>query len=130
MKTNAIVVAAAKFKSRYLILKRKPEAKDNPNEWEFVSGNLEIGESAEDACKREILEETGLACKAITPGTKFEYQDKDTLWLISPFAVELESDEVQISDEHTEYKWVSEEELNEADKENGDKYLALVLSKI
>ena len=58
--------------------------------WQPITGGIESGESPEEACLREIKEETGLllACQNL-------------------FLVLTEQKEIQISDEHVGAQWVA-----------------------
>ena len=49
---------------RVLLAKRgKPPS---PGNWSIPGGALELGETLEDACRREVMEETGLCVKIET----------------------------------------------------------------
>ncbi len=61
---HEIVVAAVKKNGRYLLGKRPPNGLLG-GLWDFPGGNLEPGESHEDALAREVKEELGIA---IEPG--------------------------------------------------------------
>lgn len=83
--------------------------------WEFPKGKVEIGEEKNElgTLKREILEETGLKDLHLIPGFKFDIKYRFTLHgqLIHKsnvyYLATTESDQIKLSDEHLEYKWVS-----------------------
>lgn len=94
----------------FLLLKRSPE-QIYPNLWQMVSGKIQEEEKAFETAIREIKEETGL--KPIKFWTvpnvnSFYSKDYDSITLVPVFAAQVEfGAEVQLSEEHTEYKWVS-----------------------
>ena len=84
--------------------------------WDLPKGHLELGETNEEAALRELEEETGLEI-AITPGFEesFSYifiEDGQMIdKTVSFFVGQAEKDNVILSDEHIDYKWLS---LNDA----------------
>ena len=97
----------------FLVLKR---AKTTMYEhiWQGVAGKIEDGETSWEAAIRELKEETGLAPLKIFVAdhvSKFYETNGDRINLIPVFGIEVDSENVIISQEHCDYKWV---ELNEA----------------
>lgn len=113
MNTYAVIVGVVKFKEKILILKRIPNNKFSPNLWEHPSGFIKEHESAEDATIREVKEETRLEGRIIKSGKVFEASDKWGRWVIVPYLVSVNSDEVKIDPkEHCEFKWIKPREIN------------------
>lgn len=95
----------------FLLLKC-PETEKHKEYWQPVTGGIETTESKHDACIREVHEETGL-----------RVEEKDLIKLIDRFSVygekinlfktvfiSIQEDvTVTISDEHTGYRWVAPE---------------------
>jgi 8-oxo-dGTP diphosphatase len=122
MKRNLEVhVGTICFKDdKVLILKRPSNKRLYPEKWECGGGKIEPGENFLEACKREIKEEARLEVEYIDfvtiyeipldngdkiPGVKFAFR-----------IIGLENDkEPQISDEHTEWKFISEDEIDDYD---------------
>lgn len=58
----------------YLITRRRMDKEWAPGCWEVPRGGVRAGESAEDAVKREILEETGVDVSNADGGYVFSYK--------------------------------------------------------
>lgn len=62
--TNMTVVVAAIIERGGLVLVcRRREDGAHPLKWEFPGGKVELGESPEDALRRELREELGIAAE-------------------------------------------------------------------
>jgi dATP pyrophosphohydrolase len=99
----------------YLILKRA-KTKRYEHLWQGVAGKIEAGESAPKAAKRELLEETGLKPKHMFVAdhvSRFYEAHGDRINLVPVFGIEVDSDQITLSDEHCDYKWVTLEEALE-----------------
>ena len=94
-----------------LVVKRHPKSKTDPEMWELPGGKVENGEHFIDALVREIKEETNLDCEAgdFCEAVQNDYMHKRTVQLIM-YLTDIEGS-VEISEEHTEYAWVSLDEL-------------------
>ncbi len=78
--------------------------------WQPITGGIESGESPEEACLREIREETGLvlACSNLTALGDFTVKiDKNLTIHKNLFLVLTEQKEIQISDEHVGDQWIA-----------------------
>ncbi|CEL90047.1 NUDIX hydrolase [Streptococcus sanguinis] len=78
--------------------------------WQPITGGIESGESPEEACLREIKEETGLllACSSLTGLGDFMVKIDENLSIHKNlFLVLIEQKEIQISDEHVGAQWVA-----------------------
>ena len=78
--------------------------------WQPITGGIESGESPEEACLREIKEETGLvlACSNLTSLGDFTVKIDENLFIHKNlFLVLTEQKEIQISDEHVGAQWVA-----------------------
>ncbi|MCH7613482.1 MAG: NUDIX domain-containing protein [Candidatus Marinimicrobia bacterium] len=97
---------------RFLILKRA-STKLYEHLWQGVAGKIEAGETAWQAAIRELDEETGLSPKHIFIAdhvSRFYEAYGDRINLVPVFGIEVDSDDVILSNEHSEYKWVTLEE--------------------
>ena len=99
------------YNGKTLIMKRVRPSTDGLGYWELPGGGLEYGETPHEALKRELREETGLKIKIIKPIYTFTAIREDYQTVGIGFLAIPEDDQVHISEEHTDYKWVNEEEL-------------------
>ena len=78
--------------------------------WQPITGGIESGESPQEACLREIKEETGLvlACSNLTSLGDFTVKIDENLSIHKNlFLVLTEQKAIQISDEHVGAQWVA-----------------------
>jgi len=97
----------------FLLLKRA-EDQIYPAVWQMVSGKIKENEKATETAVRELKEETNLTPLKMWIAPKvnsFYSSQSDSICLIPVFAVQVKKDsKVIISDEHSEYKWVTSDE--------------------
>lgn len=80
--------------------------------WGFPKGNIEKGEKAETAAKREVFEETGIKDIEFVSGFKetikyfYKRDGKSFLKFVTFFLAETKTQKVKISLEHTGYQWL------------------------
>ena len=84
--------------------------------WQGVAGKIEDGETAPEAAIRELKEETGFDPVKVFVAdhvSRFYEVHGDRINLVPVFGIEVNSDEVILSEEHIDFKWVTiEEALN------------------
>jgi dATP pyrophosphohydrolase len=98
---------------RYLLLKRSGKNRIYPNLWQMITGGVEVDESTAAAVKRELFEETGITKARIyvVPRVNTFYLAAIDKVCLSPvFLAMVNTGDVTISDEHSEYKWVTVDE--------------------
>ena len=111
-----VAVGAVVVKNdRVLLIKRnKP-----PGEglWAIPGGRVELGETLQQAAEREIMEETGLTIQAKDPVYTFEVIEPGGTgrprfhYVIIDLAAEYVKGELSPSDDASEARWISSQEL-------------------
>ena len=97
--------------------------REDNNQWCLPSGGMEPGESANEACIREVEEETGLQVEIkrligvyTTPHELIVYRDGNKIQLVALcFEAEIRGGELRLSCETTEYGYFSYQEIQELD---------------
>jgi len=120
------IVAVIHDKDYFLILEKKGTWKG----WQFVQGAKEKGESWEDAVKREVKEETGLADIEIIKKVENVKADYWFVWenekihkFLTFFLVKADkNDPITLSVEHSNYRWCKYEEALESLKYNKEEF--------
>ena len=105
---DAYIYRKTKDGIKYLILKRA-KTKMYEHLWQGVAGKIEKGEQSWQAAIRELKEETGLDPLKIFVAdhvSKFYETHGDRVNLVPVFGVEVASDVVLLSSEHSDFKWV------------------------
>lgn len=101
-------------KDKFLIVKRKKSESIHSSLWAFPGGKVEGNEILIDALKREVKEETSLEVNDdFKKLSEFEYKRPNggvTLGIC--FSCIALSENVKISKEHDDFKWVKPEEFS------------------
>ena len=92
-------------KGKFLILKRSESAPVYPNYWDLPGGKLEHGEEPKEGLEREVREETTL--KVSVGKIIFSYLEINIQHAyVVIFECNLINGEINLSKEHSKYKWV------------------------
>jgi ADP-ribose pyrophosphatase YjhB (NUDIX family) len=130
--TNPVAANSAFVRNNgeYLIIKRAKEPRKGC--WDLPGGFIEYDETAEDALLREIKEETSLENLSIVgflgayPGSYGGIQKVLDL----AYVVESADRNVKLSDENTEFKWVSLDKIPELAFEDENAALSSLRSEV
>ena len=90
-----------------LLLKRSVESIWMPEKWALPGGDIEEGESPKDAAIRETKEETSLDIDNV-----YELKEKGQVMM---YYSNSQSGTVKLDSEHTDWAWVSYDELTNYD---------------
>jgi predicted aconitase with swiveling domain len=111
-----VVTSFLKNKTKILIMKRSDKVRTAKGKWAGVSGYVEKGEIPDETAVKEIREETGIENPAlIRKGGSIFVRGGDDIFQIHIFLFEVDTDVVTIDWEHTGYRWILPDELNEYD---------------
>ncbi|MFH0792214.1 MAG: NUDIX hydrolase [bacterium] len=112
-KTAAAVLVV--YGDKVLVLKKRISARFHPLGWVLPGGRAEEDETILETAEIELHEETGLSGHVgavIELDVKpFFYEETNTL--VNYFIAESEIINIVLSEEHTEYRWVSKENWQE-----------------
>ncbi len=102
---------------KILALKRAADDHSRGGNWDLPGGGYEEGEDVTLAIKREVAEEAGLTINSVQPafftnkiGVKEGFFQGETVFGMC-YACSDWCGDVTLSDEHTEYKWVTHHEF-------------------
>lgn len=94
----------------FLLLKRNEKDKVYPGIWQMITGGINENEKIREGVIREIREEIGVhpsAVFSLPRVNSFYFEYGDAICLSPVFLAFIENKKVNLSEEHTEYKWVS-----------------------
>ncbi len=107
------------YKDKILLLKIRSKSAHDAGKWEIPGGKVKKSEFFDEALKREYMEETGLEIdiESLYNVVQKQYtacktkEQVNSIQLI--MKVTCKSDEVVISEEHDDYGWFSQGEVDE-----------------
>jgi len=119
---GAVVFRRERKKILYLLLRHPLDSKEEY--WNFPKGHMEKGETWEDTLRREVKEETEIKSLKIIPdfyvSNRYFYRAKgeekknrkktkkglNIFKIVTYFLIETKTKKVELSREHTQYKWL------------------------
>jgi 8-oxo-dGTP pyrophosphatase MutT (NUDIX family) len=120
---------------KILLIKRSLKDYNAPGLWEFPGGKLDEGQDLSNALEREVIEETGLF---VTPTDRTAYIESSIIprgkYRGLPYVViigigKLIGGKLQLSEEHTDFKWVTVKEAYEMNIKDEIRKSLIVLEK-
>jgi 8-oxo-dGTP diphosphatase len=114
---------------KFIAIKRSPTDFMRPDTWDLPGGHVEYGEEPKASLRREIKEETGLEVEELIPFHVIaEYkQEKSVCYLWIVYRTTATSDQITLSHEHSDYRWMTSEEFL---KEKSADFLIEIVKKI
>ena len=106
-KLRAAMVVVLNNDQEVLLLKRSAESNWMPKKWALPGGHIEKGESSKDAAVREAKEEANIVLKDID---ELKKRDQVMIYYSTSFG-----GNVKIDHEHTDWAWVSYNNLTSYD---------------
>lgn len=114
MKTRIVLTGILRDKDLFLVVKRNENDNLYPGSWEFPGGHLEKGETLKDGLKRELEEEIGFTENFNPIITHYfdELKERNNELIHDlelDFIINVDSSkmDIKLSDEHSDYKWVT-----------------------
>lgn len=128
------VIAAIKYKDKFLFTKRHEKSKYEAGRWGFVGGAIEFGENPLEALKREVKEEVGLEISSANffnmYSQVFESKNEVKHVMLLLFICEPKTLEVKKGFEVSEAKWLTLEEANNLELIKGNEIILQDLNKV
>lgn len=112
----SVVAVIRNDEGKYLVLKRSEREIAYPGMYTFPGGKVEDNDTVEETLLKEAKEEANLDLKPgkiLLKDKSFIRPDDQTVKVFSYLCEVENSDDIKISDDFTDYKWVSFEELND-----------------
>ena len=107
-----VVTSIVRSKGKILLLRRSNKVGSYRGRWAGVSGFIEPHEKDQEAARRELIEEVSLDSprfvRSIEP---LRFRDKQTVWCVHPFLVDVRDPKIRTDWEHDCYEWVRPEEV-------------------
>jgi len=121
------IAAIIMFGNQILLIKRSEEDDSMPGVWELPSGGVESGEKLEDTVIREVKEETGILIDnagKLVDEENYEFKTKKgDLKRVEEYTFLIlinKKPPVKLTREHSDYKWVNEDKIDEMFKDKKD----------
>jgi 8-oxo-dGTP diphosphatase len=99
--------------NRFLLVQRCENDDTGANTWENAGGNIEEGETPEDAVFREVKEETGITDIEIKKIAYVSVLKGELPDLLIVYLCETATENVAVSFEHQAYVWADEAKCRE-----------------
>jgi len=108
---------------KYLLIRRASQEKNGPGKWDISGGRMNAGSTMMENLEREVMEETGLTMSSnpVVLGIQdMLWPDRHVVRITHTGTVEGEP---RLSEEHSEYRWATLEEILTFNEREFDAYL-------
>lgn len=115
-----VVNSVLQYRGKVLVVQRNPKMRLYPGYWNGISGFLDDNKSLEEKVQQELKEEVGITKNQILSirlGTVFDQEEpkyKKT-WIVHPVLVKINTDQVTLDWEATNYQWIKPAEAIKLD---------------
>jgi len=107
---------------KVLIMKRSLTEDHAQGLWDTPGGAIDFGEDPIECLKREVKEEANLEIEVLKPLRVWSFlKNPETQIIGITILCKYKSGEVKLSEEHTEFKWIKPEEINNYEALDGIK---------
>lgn len=108
-----LVKGIVQCKDRFLVVEKWYDDRIfDPYQWEFIDGEMEFGETPEKAVLRIVEDKTGLTAEVDSTLYTWGFTAGEVCTVGIAFHLVSDCDEVILSEDYPNYKWVSKEELS------------------
>lgn len=110
----SVSVACIAVKDKKILIAHRNPTGVMGSRWEFPGGKVEEGESEEQTVIREFQEEFGITVKVGEKIAQSEFEHHGKTSSLFAYLIEVPHDGIEkkyVLTEHTEYKWVSAQEI-------------------
>lgn len=126
---HAVRVVCAVIYSGGKILATRRADVEGPDCWEFAGGKIEEGETSEQACRRELLEEQGLSLGVLWYLDTIEHDYPDFHLSMDVLVAPLDGARESIADDN-DHRWLGRGELLDIGWLAADRRIALMLGTL
>ena len=120
--TAPVLTVFVAYKNTFLLLKRSQKVSTYREKWNTVAGYLDNpNQSIFEKILEELSEELDIKKDQISSysfGKYYQFTDENNkkTWIVHPVLVTLlEKPDINLNWEHTEYKWITMDEINDFD---------------
>lgn len=111
-KYKIIVKGIVQYEDKYLIVEKWYDDRImDPYQWEFIDGKLEFGESPDKGVLRTLFEKTGITAHINRILYTWSFMVGDVCNIGISFLCITTQDEVMLSEELHDFKWVTRDEI-------------------
>lgn len=103
---------------KVLILKRSDKVVNYKGKWNVVAGFLDERKPVEQFALEELSEELGITPSELHVGRTYEVFDESAgkTWIVYPVLAVVESPEVTLDWEHSDFKWIEPSQVEDFDR--------------